>query len=69
MHDPNGSQPGGTGAFQLCGNAIKFTHEGSIRIGYEARDTELYFYVKIPEPEFRQKNYGCLRALCETEQR
>lgn len=27
-------------------NAIKFTHEGSIRIGYEAKDTELYFYVK-----------------------
>ena len=27
-------------------NAIKFTHQGSIRIGYEARDTELYFYVK-----------------------
>lgn len=27
-------------------NAIKFTHEGSIRIGYEARETELYFYVK-----------------------
>lgn len=26
-------------------NAIKFTKEGSIRIGYEARDTELYFYV------------------------
>ena len=30
----------------FAGNAIKFTHEGSIRIGYEARDTELYFYVK-----------------------
>ncbi|WP_294480436.1 HAMP domain-containing sensor histidine kinase [uncultured Bacteroides sp.] len=27
-------------------NAIKFTHEGSITIGYEARETELYFYVK-----------------------
>lgn len=27
-------------------NAIKFTHEGNITIGYEARDTELYFYVK-----------------------
>lgn len=27
-------------------NAMKFTHEGTIRIGYEARDTELYFYVK-----------------------
>lgn len=27
-------------------NAIKFTHEGTIRIGYETRDTELYFYVK-----------------------
>lgn len=26
-------------------NAIKFTHQGSIRIGYEARETELYFYV------------------------
>lgn len=26
-------------------NAIKFTHEGSIRVGYEARETELYFYV------------------------
>lgn len=26
-------------------NAIKFTKEGRIRIGYEARDTELYFYV------------------------
>ena len=26
-------------------NAIKFTQEGSISIGYEARDTELYFYV------------------------
>lgn len=27
-------------------NAIKFTAEGTVRIGYEARDTELYFYVK-----------------------
>lgn len=27
-------------------NAIKFTREGNIRIGYEAKDTELYFYVK-----------------------
>ena len=27
-------------------NAIKFTREGSIRVGYEARETELYFYVK-----------------------
>lgn len=27
-------------------NAIKFTHKGNITIGYEARDTELYFYVK-----------------------
>lgn len=27
-------------------NAMKFTHEGTIRIGYEVRDTELYFYVK-----------------------
>lgn len=26
-------------------NAIKFTHQGSIRVGYEARETELYFYV------------------------
>lgn len=26
-------------------NAIKFTKEGTISIGYEARDTELYFYV------------------------
>lgn len=26
-------------------NAIKFTREGSIRIGYKAKDTELYFYV------------------------
>lgn len=26
-------------------NAIKFTQEGTVRIGYEARDTELYFYV------------------------
>ena len=26
-------------------NAIKFTQEGPISIGYEARDTELYFYV------------------------
>lgn len=26
-------------------NAIKFTKEGSIRIGYKATDTELYFYV------------------------
>ena len=25
-------------------NAIKFTQEGTISIGYEARDTELYFY-------------------------
>ena len=30
----------------FAGNAIKFTHEGSIRLGYEARDTELYFYVR-----------------------
>lgn len=30
----------------FAGNAIKFIHEGSIRLGYEARDTELYFYVK-----------------------
>lgn len=27
-------------------NAIKFTHQGSIRIGYETRDAELYLYVK-----------------------
>ena len=27
-------------------NAIKFTQEGTISIGYVARDTELYFYVK-----------------------
>ena len=27
-------------------NGIKFTSEGSIRFGYEARETELYFYVK-----------------------
>ena len=26
-------------------NAIKFTQEGNVRIGYKARDTELYFYV------------------------
>lgn len=26
-------------------NAIKFTQKGTISIGYEARDTELYFYV------------------------
>ena len=26
-------------------NAIKFTQEGTISIGYEAKDTELYFYV------------------------
>ena len=26
-------------------NSIKFTQEGTISIGYEARDTELYFYV------------------------
>ena len=26
-------------------NAIKFTQEGTISIGYETRDTELYFYV------------------------
>ena len=38
-------------------NAIKFTQEGNVRIGYKARDTELYFYVtdtgipadKLPE--------------------
>ena len=30
----------------FVGNAIKFTREGNIRIGYEANDTELYFYVK-----------------------
>ena len=30
----------------FMGNAIKFTREGNIRIGYEAKDTELYFYVK-----------------------
>ena len=27
-------------------NAIKFTHEGTIRIGYEIQDTQIYFYVK-----------------------
>lgn len=32
--------------FNFVGNAIKFTREGNIRIGYEAKDTELYFYVK-----------------------
>ena len=26
-------------------NAIKFTQEGNVRIGYKARDTELYFYI------------------------
>ena len=30
----------------FVGNALKFTREGNIRIGYEAKDTELYFYVK-----------------------
>lgn len=30
----------------FTGNAIKFTSEGTIRIGYEAKETELYFYVK-----------------------
>ena len=30
----------------FVGNAIKFTREGNIRIGYEAKDAELYFYVK-----------------------
>lgn len=30
----------------FVGNAIKFTREGNICIGYEAKDTELYFYVK-----------------------
>lgn len=30
----------------FVGNAIKFTREGNIRIGYKAKDTELYFYVK-----------------------
>ena len=30
----------------IVGNAIKFTRERNIRIGYEAKDTELYFYVK-----------------------
>lgn len=30
----------------FVGNAIKFTREGNIRIGYEAKDTELYFYMK-----------------------
>ena len=30
----------------FVGNAIKFTREGNIRIGYEAKDTELCFYVK-----------------------
>ena len=30
----------------FVGNAIKFTREGNIRIGYEGKDTELYFYVK-----------------------
>ena len=30
----------------FVGHAIKFTREGNIRIGYEAKDTELYFYVK-----------------------
>lgn len=30
----------------FVGNAIKFTREENIRIGYEAKDTELYFYVK-----------------------
>ena len=30
----------------FVGNAIKFSREGNIRIGYEAKDTELYFYVK-----------------------
>ena len=30
----------------FVGNDIKFTREGNIRIGYEAKDTELYFYVK-----------------------
>ena len=42
----------------FAGNAIKFTHKGSIRLGYETRDTELYFYVKdtgtgIPAEKFR----------------
>ena len=31
--------------YNFTTNAIKFTQEGTISIGYEARDTELYFYV------------------------
>lgn len=41
----------------FASNAIKFTHKGSIRLGYETRDTELYFMSRIPEPEFQQRNY------------
>lgn len=40
----------------FVGNAIKFTREGNIRIGYEAKDTELYFYVKDTGTAYRQKN-------------
>lgn len=51
-------------------NAIKFTQEGTISIGYEARDTELYFYVTdsgagIPG----RQTTGSFRPFCEAEQR
>lgn len=29
----------------LCSNAIKFTDQGVVTVGYEVRDNELYFYV------------------------
>lgn len=48
-------------------NAIKFTQEGNVRIGYKARDTELYFYVTdtgtgIPADKLPEV-FGCFVKL------
>ncbi len=41
----------------FAGNAIKFTHKGSIRLGYEAEIPSSTFMSRIPEQEFQQRNY------------
>ena len=49
-------------------NAIKFTQEGTISIGYEARDTELYFYVTDTGAGTLPTNYRKFRPLRKAEQ-
>ena len=41
----------------FAGNAIKFTHKGSIRSAMKLEIPSFTFMSRIPEPEFQQRNY------------